>query len=672
MCDITITSAERIQDTFVVRGTSDCNEISVQSVTVPTTLIVTPVIDGVWVVTFTSAEIQDNRSLVCGGFCKIDVWCVDDPTCGGGFEALIECPDNECPGVVLELLDLSPCNDSGERTATFRITVTNAPSGMVYELNYGDNEDDTVVFDSSNNPIQLQHDYASGSFDAFVRIVLPADCPNSTSVNVEVSCDGDCPTVTGSVDPDGSCVDNERQVTFTLDFVPSLPVGSSLEIFWSYDGGTDIQTIEVQDNELPSHTHNHLYPSGTFNPTAFVTVTRPGGEECDPVSIEFGPMTVQAGCSDEVTCPTVTLDEVQVQGCAPEEPFVVFTAQVNPPPPVEPAPEFSWKLTAPSGQEFTRTTTEPTVDTRDLWILIETNNSVNQINLNTPGAYAIAVAANIPNTQVDCRPEDTRTFVVEACPECPVVVIDEPEVTGCVPGQATVTFNASVSPGGTSVSEYQWAVSFQGSESATLTTITSRASSEDSWTISDGSSGSIQNHLTAVNDVSVTAIIDDLPENCSTPTNMRQFAIETCVDNPPPRTPTCDACCIWFIANIIAIIATIIAVIVAGCVFNWVEPISMTIAISLAIVTLISVILWGIFCLLRNPVAPSCGPLVLLIEILDWAETFSGLITIALASAGQLPCAIAFAIDWAFIAIIKKILKIFAQLTGCLPPPFDI
>ena len=144
---------------------------------------------------------------------------------------------------------------------------------------------------------------------------------------------------------------------------------------------------------------------------------------------------------------------------------------------------------------------------------------------------------------------------------------------------------------------------------------------------------------------------------------------ETIICPTPP--PTCNRCCWWFIINIFLTIAAIIAIIVAGCGFQWLEPISMTLAIVLGIAALISWILWAIFCLVLNPLrATLCQPLAILIEVLDWLDGAAVIITLVLASIGQLPCAIAFAVNWGLITTIRRVLKGFAQFIGCSLNPF--
>jgi hypothetical protein len=502
----------------------------------------------------------------------------------------------------------------------------------------------------------------------------------------------DCPAVSGSVEPDGPCAGDERQVTFTLHFDPPLPVSSSAKIGWFYAPGIGNETVDVQNNELATHTHQRAYPAGSFFPGASVTVTL-DGEDCDPVGVEFGAVTVQAGCSENAPCPEIAIDPVQVQGCVPESPFVVFTAGVTPPPGVAPAPQYHWTLTTPAGQNFTRTTNQPTADTSDLWVLSETGMAVEPVNLNTSGAYAISVSADLPNTQADCRPEDTRTFVVETCPECPVVVIGEPAVSGCVPGQATVSFSASVSPPGTAVSAYEWEVGFEGTGSATRTTTAPQASSEDEWAIAGGGSGSIRDHLTSVFVVRVRAVVEDLPEDCVQPTNDFQFVIPRCVENGDGNDDgdsiVIDWCTIWFWINVALMIGTGIFILITFCLIDasvWSAVLAIVsgggltavwaaltaanitmliISVVLALITCLSYLAWIIFCAFGNPGFNACqllGWLITILSILNGLAFVLGLIFLAI---GMVGCAVGSFVDVAWFGLLLSITWGVAQLLGC-------
>jgi len=159
--------------------------------------------------------------------------------------------------------------------------------------------------------------------------------------------------------------------------------------------------------------------------------------------------------------------------------------------------------------------------------------------------------------------------------------------------------------------------------------------------------------------------IDD-PSDC--PPVIDDLDVPECptTTTPPPTTTTCDLCCIWFIINIIAVFATLVAFIIAGCVFQWAEPISIGVAVGLAAAATISIILWGIFCNGRS--GSSCTPILRWIDILDWLAILAGILAVLVGLTS--PCAIAFWINAGFLQWIRIALKTIAQRTGCLPDPW--
>lgn len=145
-------------------------------------------------------------------------------------------------------------------------------------------------------------------------------------------------------------------------------------------------------------------------------------------------------------------------------------------------------------------------------------------------------------------------------------------------------------------------------------------------------------------------------------------------DNDVPIPPNddnnnstrCDLCCIWFIANIVLVLLTLVAFVVAGCVFQFGEPISLTTAISLAVASTISFIAWAIFC--RSRSGNSCRPLLRWLDILDMLTILATVVAFLMGTVT--PCAIAFWINVGFLQWIRRILQSFAVFFGCLPNPW--
>jgi hypothetical protein len=206
-----------------------------------------------------------------------------------------------------------------------------------------------------------------------------------------------------------------------------------------------------------------------------------------------------------------------------------------------------------------------------------------------------------------------------------------------------------------------------------------------------GTNRSVDVVLAAQSNVSYTVAIE-MVNGCS-PTRTVVFACGGPPDdeNPPPPPPAngddgeepggpgdgggdddgnggggCDFCCVWFIANIIALFATLIAFVVAGCVFQWLEPISTGIAIALAIAVTISIVAWAVFCNGRS--GGSCQPILRWLDILDVLTILATILAFLMGV--TTPCAIAFWINVGFLQWVRRILQTIAVITGCLPNPW--
>jgi hypothetical protein len=534
-------------------------------------------------------------------------------------------------------------------------------------------------------------------------ITLKAECTHNSDCVKErqifqLPCN-DCPMITGVVDADGDCIEGQRVVIFSLIFDPPLPVGASVSINWAYDGGLANEGFTVEGSPLTTHSHSRSYPAGTFSPGAFVEVTL-DGTPCDDISIEFSDIVVQSGCDDPLPCPDITIDVPLVTGCAPSDPSVAFSASVQPPPPGSPPTEYRWTLTDPGGQDFSRTTTTPDVATSDAWLNLGTGSNVDAIDLNTPGPYSVTVSAEIPNTTVDCTPGDTRTFTVEACPECPTLTLDDPLVTGCVPNQAQVSFAVTINPPGTPVTSYDWDIGFVDAGGATLTTTTPEADSGNAaWSHSDGSTATLQADLASLNQISVTANVANLPNSCTPPIASRQFIINGC---PPPPTNgdgevNINWCLIWFIANIFLMLGTGVLIFITFCVLNaavWtaisaipaviasggglaavfgpvlaalttVEIILLIASAVMVVVTLVSFVLWIIFCPFGDTNLDYCFLLAIQISILTIVDLLSLVVAFGLLIAGQFLCSVGAFIDVAWFSVLLTISWWLAFALGC-------
>jgi hypothetical protein len=276
---------------------------------------------------------------------------------------------------------------------------------------------------------------------------------------------------------------------------------------------------------------------------------------------------------------------------------------------------------------------------------------------------------------------DERTLPIHCTDDCPsfahvkvtnadqTVDVKDPEVGDlqCVPaGRYTLTVT-SPEPG--TVTSYAW---FKNHEETTLGTNQSLT-----VTIGAGDNVSYTVKIVMANGCEPTFAVvfacgGKAPPDEDGPDDGQPKPTEPDEKDPRPVKPpeggggTCDPCCIWFILNIIGVFATLVAFVVAGCVFQWLDPISLGIAIALASAVTISIILWGIFCAGRS--GGSCTPILRWIDLLDVLAFVAGILVLLMGVVT--PCALAFLIDVGFLQLIRRILQSIAELTGCLPNPW--
>ena len=110
----------------------------------------------------------------------------------------------------------------------------------------------------------------------------------------------------------------------------------------------------------------------------------------------------------------------------------------------------------------------------------------------------------------------------------------------------------------------------------------------------------------------------------------------------------------------------LVAFVVAGCLFQWSEPISISIAVGLALAVTASIIAWAIVCNGRS--GGSCIPILRWIDLLDALTILAGVLAILMGV--TTPCAIAFWVNAGFLQWIRRILQAVAEFTGCLPNPW--
>lgn len=205
MCNITYASLkfdETAQTITFVGHADNCAKVSAAIVSPHLTSAKTETVqaDGSWTIVFPSSDLLGTLSDVkkeCGTPVKIDARCVDDPACKGPETFILSCDGSACPSVSVDSIDISSCDNNGQRTVTFEIDVSNAPNPTILEINYGDGTDENInnseIVASAGGAITRQHTYNSGSYTVVVNTIFPEGCPSSNSLRIDVSCDIPCP-----------------------------------------------------------------------------------------------------------------------------------------------------------------------------------------------------------------------------------------------------------------------------------------------------------------------------------------------------------------------------------------------------------------------------------------------------------------------------------------------
>jgi hypothetical protein len=414
----------------------------------------------------------------------------------------------------------------------------------------------------------------------------------------------ECPTITGRVNPDNRCIQGRRPVFLTVDFEPPLTAGMSVSIGWAFGdsedppgSGSNAEIQEVSITEpTPSITNPyHPYASGgPYFASAFVTVDT-GSVSCNAVPVSF-PSFIAQPCPATGQCPTLTIDSLGPPPCATVGARV--TAQASLEPVGTGTVEFTWSVKSPSGRRWQRHTTLPSMDTgtgvwQDATLLTDS-----VVRLDETGTYEIVVTAEVPNTPPECQPSDSVTFDLLACDEnCPTVELQQPEVTGCGTG-AKITLRAQTAPPAPAGTNFNWSVQLSGALRGQRTTTVPQASSEDTWTHTDGSVGPLRvqaGDMTA----SVSVVLPNQIETCPVPTDSVSFEVEACTNPPithdgdPVDESRSDGCGILYWLGLIMLVAGSVVAFGGLCTAN---PVIIGIGVGAAVVGAFLLVLWALLC----------------------------------------------------------------------------
>jgi hypothetical protein len=342
-----------------------------------------------------------------------------------------------------------------------------------------------------------------------------------------------------------------------------------------------------------------------------VEVEACGPDECPVSSVE---LVVEDANGTNVTT------QLHEDGCLPSGQYVV-RAVVEPPGATS---DFSWSVGGVAAAVGQRGVVA--INGRQLTIDLTLFRSVS------------VIAAGCASDGIDLRPCDRPL-----CANLTGITIQ----SGCGPG--TVSFIANVDLPN-EVEAYNWDF-----DDGTQTT--GQQAIQHTYTTAGRSDGSAFKASVVVRRHAGCEPRETLPASVDVP---------KCVPPKEDDDGVCDLCCIWFIVNLTAVFATLVAFVVAGCVFQWLDPISISTAVGLAIAVTISILVWAVVC--RGRSGGSCRPILRWIDILDFLTILAGVL--ALLTGVVSPCAIAFWVNVGFLQWVRRILQTIAVFTGCLPNPW--
>ena len=113
--------------------------------------------------------------------------------------------------------------------------------------------------------------FPPGTYTVTLKIVPPPYECAEVSITVVAQCEGNCPTVTPSVNiPPCDAAGMRPPVDLQLTFAPPLPPGATYNVFWSPGNGPAATASGTVSPGAPLATlaHGFSYAPGTYFPTA--------------------------------------------------------------------------------------------------------------------------------------------------------------------------------------------------------------------------------------------------------------------------------------------------------------------------------------------------------------------------------------------------------------------
>lgn len=442
----------------------------------------------------------------------------------------------------------------------------------------------------------------------------------------------ECPDVTITITPAVECVGGRRTVHFRAD------VTSANDATYTWFFGTDEDNQPGEDNETGDGSGNIWLPAPNSDGVRIVETDHVYEATSDQPQTITVRLITSAGPNAECSVEqTFTLDPCK---CDVTVSLRVLNSSGRPQPTDEclPPGNYTVEVTSPTTNATYEWsvdgTSDPSQTTRRFdFSLVAGEDKTISISVEQ-GSCGGSNGVRVRGCE-DCSNYDVQLRVIGSNREN---VTDE----DCLPpGDYTVQATSPTGAGNT----FKWRVDNVEDTAATGTTLQVNLGNDDEKIVTlEATRGQCRGIATVV------------LETCPVEEN----------DTEENGNGICDPCCIWFIINIIAVFATLVVFVVAGCVFQWAEPISITVAIGLAAAVTVSMLAWGFFCNGRS--GGSCTPILRWIDILDALAILAGIVALLVGVTS--PCAIAFWINVGFLQWIRRILQTIAALTGCLPNPW--
>lgn len=399
-----------------------------------------------------------------------------------------------------------------------------------------------------------------------------------------------CPEIELVINDISKCDGNTRVVTFDINFT-NAPNPTILQL--GYGDGNFEQVDFVSGNGTLTHIHSYVVDRD-YDP--FVTVVSPNG--CIGHSVDLHVEKCDFDC--------LSNDDIQFEVLNSSGEFVNYENCL-------PAGDYRIVVNSPSGN-----------DLRFFWnggrVSNPSRNNERLVTLIVGGREVVSFTIVKDN----CEDPINDAVTLEECNRveitCPSVRFSAIDISDECDreGRRNVSFNALVQLG------------VNSSVEATLTINNSNGEVFSTTTSSPNGTIVLAANRNLTPGTYTTGITIDTPEGC--PFAEDSFEVEDCdVDRVviPPTRSTCDPCCIWNWVNIVLFVITSIFILVTFCLLeataitailnlpaggtisavvaalSTLNIVMLWICLGLIVGSLISFILWLIFCVFLNP-NPCC------------------------------------------------------------------